>query len=202
MLSIRIDARGLRDLERGLGNVTLSLPGASVSAVNTVAERAKLTTIQQIPREINLSESYVAGKMTIVHATEAAPTAIVTAADQPTVLTRFSVVQMTAPASKRAKGDAAHGIPAGRKTAGVHVTVKGGNDMPYGFLVRLKAGNGWGVFTRIQGKMGKADYRHRYGPSVDQAFNVILKTLAPEVGLDLEKQALAELDAAIAKAFK
>ncbi len=202
MISIKVDAKGLQDLAKGLGNVVIAFPGAAVAAVNKVAEQAKFTTIKQIPKEIQLSEEYVAGKMSFKPATESQPTAIVTAADRPTVLTRFKVTQKVKAASKRAKGDPSRGIPAGQKAAGLHVVVKSGADMPYGFLVPLKGGNGFGVFTRIKGTTAKSAIRHRYGPGVDQAFNVILRTLGPEVADDLVKQAALELDAAIEKALK
>lgn len=201
MLSIKVDPRGLQDLAKGLGNVSIAFAGASVAAVNTVAEQAKFTTIKQIPEEIRLTEAYVASKMSFKAATEAQPTAIVSAEDRPTVLTRFQVAQLTKPASSRAKGDPSRGIPPGRKAAGVHVTVKAGADMPGGFLVPLKGGNGLGVFTRIRGTTAKNAIKHRYGPSVDQAFNTILKTLAPDVADSLEKQAGIELDEAIKKAL-
>lgn len=207
MLRITVDSDSLRDLKNGVGDVTLSLPGVGVKALNVSAERARVSAIKQIPTELRLTEDYVASKMTLREATEYTPTAIVSATGEGTILTHFPHTQILVQ-NKRAKGDPFHKIPAGMQSGGINVVVKNGvKDITRGFLVPLKKGtekegNGYGVFTRIRGTKGKTKIRHRKGPSVDQAFAVVLKTLAPEIGEDLERQAIRELDAAIERIFE
>ncbi len=203
---LKVDSKSLSDLSKGLGSVMLNLGHASASAINTTVDSTTKRSKITITTQINLTPPYVDKKFSVTKATDDNPTATITARDGPTVLTRFNAKQVITPAT-RAKGDRSRAIPPGYKSGGVSVNVKTGGArgvIEHGFLMKLRAGavsggNGFGVFTRTG--PGKNDYRQRYGPSVDQAFKVVLREIAPSVGQELEANAVKELDKTIEKVF-
>ncbi len=200
-LTIKVDPTSLRDVAKGLGNVLVAVEGASVAAINAVIAKTSTRSQVMIGEELRLAPEYIKGKMTTSLATDKVPTAAITAKGKGTVLTRFAVTQLVTAAPK-AKGDKFHGISAGMKQAGIRVVVKEGGDIEHGFLVKLKNGNGLGVFTRVKGSKAKGAIRHRLGPSVDQAFKAVLPRVVPDISKELEEQAVKELDAAINKVFQ
>ena len=97
-------------------------------------------------------------------------------------------------AAKRARGDAMRGIAAGRKQAGISVSVgqKGRRQMPGAFMVPRRAGtvaggNGMGIFIRVG--PGRKDIEHLYGPSVDQVFSGVIVRISAEIADDYKAEA-------------
>ncbi len=162
--------------------------------LNEIVDDVYETARGRMNAGINLTDAYLQSKMYVVHASagrglQAEIVARGGKEDQ-TPLGRYMTRYATAPAP-RAKGDPKRGISAGRKAAGVVVSVARGSEkvLPYAFTMRLLAGNtsggnGIGVFTRS--KFGLV--RHRYGPAVYQLFRVAAGELERSVADTVEEQ--------------
>lgn len=163
-----------------------------VSSVNVVATAEFARDKDKIVEQVNLSRQYVDSKMKIDLA-ETKPSATITAAGRGVLLANFGAKQITKSASSRAKGTPSLGIPKGYRSAGIHVKVKAassGGNIEHGFFMRLKNGNGMGVFTRDS----SGRIRVRYGPSVDQVFSGIARESEKEVATQLENEILSRLE--------
>ena len=64
---------------------------------------------------------------------------------------------------------------------------------------KAEGGNGMGVFIRTG--TGKRDIKHLYGLSVDQVFNSVSDTIAPDVEAELEAALLRQARYEFAKAL-
>ncbi|MFZ6767766.1 phage tail protein [Undibacterium sp. Di26W] len=172
----------------------------ATQAVNHTALQALQNSRKLIVNQVNLPAQYVEEKTQLQQATEQNPIAIITARGRGTQLVRFDSKQIITPAKnpKKAKGGGPGGIPSGYKAAGVSVNVKRGAaraELPHGFFMKLRNGNGYGLFTRSpDGKI-----RNRYGPSVDQVFVGVIRDTSPQIAIDLEQDVIARLDGLLGK---
>lgn len=190
-MTFKVDASGVKKLSRFAADVPDAVARAEFRAVNKVAEQTFTRSKRQITNIVSLKASYVAERMHIQKALMAKPLALITARTRPTKLYTYGARQLTV-AAPRAKGDPSRGIPAGRKAAGVAAGVRKGGAkkaMPGAFLMQLKNDNGLGIFTR-SGRL----LRHRYGPSVDQTFTLVIKDIRDDVGTELEQTYAAQLE--------
>lgn len=207
-MSISIRSKDLNRLLAGLDNAATIIGRAGYRAINKVARKYNTHSLRAIVGKIALSRAYVQSRMSLSLATATNQVAVISARRRPTTLARFNSKQLTRSAPN-AKGDALRNISAGRKQAGISVKVKrdgSRKQMRGAFFIPLNAGkdeggNGMGVFIR-EGK-GKKDFRHLYGPSVDQLFRGMIPELEPVIGQELrdalEKQTRFELTKAIGR---
>lgn len=185
----------------------LSQDVALIRTLNAVVDDVYETARGRMNAGINLTDSYLQSKMAVVHATpgrglSAEIIARGGSSDQ-SPLGRYYVGPATTSAP-RAKGDAARGIPAGQKRAGVKVEVTRGQikTLKNAFTMPLRAGstaggNGIGVFTRSRYGV----VRHRYGPAVYQLFRVAAGELEESVGDILVDKLGAAAEAALERAL-
>lgn len=199
--NVSIDLAAIEGLAAKLNGINpQSLGDGLVNTLNEVTDRAYVTTRNDMLRTINLSQEYVESKMTVNRAKTASNLSSSIVAIGPgrgknagAILGRYLPVMRTQPVRypKLSKGDSSNqrNIPRGMKAAGVAVSVKRGSTkvIEHGFLMRLKNGNGIGVFTRSAGATGPKNVKHRYGPSVYQLFKVAADSYTNEIGSDLEK---------------
>lgn len=184
-----VDVTEVLDIAERLARVeNITQDAAVVRTLNQVVDDVYETARGRMNSGINLEDSYLQSKMAVVHATpERGLRAEIIArggrGDQ-TPLSRYMVGQATTSAP-RARGDAARGIPAGQKRAGVKVEVSRGSvkTLKNAFTMPLRAGgtaggNGIGIFTRSRYGV----LRHRYGPAVYQLFRVAAGELEQSVG--------------------
>ena len=190
-MSFKIDASQVKKLARFAADVPDAVARAEFRAVNKVAEKATTRSKTAITGIVALTPTYVSDRMFLTRALLGKPVALITARTRPTKLFTYGAKQLTAPAP-RAKGDPSRGIPAGRKAAGIAAGFKAGGGkkpIPNAFLMRLRSDNGFGVFTREGNRL-----RHRYGPSVDQTFRLVISDIKDDVATDLEQTYAAQLD--------
>lgn len=167
-----------------------------VRAINAVAAKTRTKASKLIRQDVALKASYLnqPGRFVLRKATKETFAASIVARKRATRLASYGAKQITQKVKypKRSGGDALRGIAAGSKSAGVSVRVKPGvtKKMPGAFLMPLNNGNGMGVFIRT-GK-GRGEIKHLYGPSVDQAFRVVLPNLtdglADQVAAEFNKR--------------
>lgn len=232
---VRVDASELEAAARQIGIAADVLERTVYRAINTVAAKAMTRTRREIVSQVNLTQTYVRERIALRKAGKGDLTAVVSARKRATRLATYAARQVTkavkapkdlSPEARakymaKLKGDKLRGIAAGRKQAGISVSVKRGGGrkiMAGGFMVPLRAGkvdggNGMGVFIRTGGERNKrdviaqeiyhgkgskrpravesGDVRHLYGPSVDQVMKGVINDMAPDVQ--------AELEAAIAR---
>lgn len=211
--NIEFDVGALLNMGARLGEIDAqSLSAETVEALNAVTENIYDVGRSRMIRNINLTDEYLKRKMELKTATPADPKASITAVGRPTVLGRFDSKPVVADAVSprhKLKGNAALGIPVGKKQAGVSLRVKRSevnvDFVPRGFLLPLRAGNvdggnGFGVFARGRGYRAKA--KHRTGPSPYQLFKVQIPKLIDEAGDAFEIEVVDRVNQLIDKALK
>ena len=190
-MSFKIDASQVKKLAKFAADIPDAVSRAEFRAVNKVADKTFTRSKREITSIVSLTSTYVGERMFIKRALPGAPVALITARTRPTKLFTYGVRQLTV-AAPRAKGDPSRGISAGRKAAGVAAGVKAGGGkkpIPKAFLMRLRSDNGFGVFTREGNRL-----RHRYGPSVDQTFRLVITDIKDDVGAELEQTYASQLE--------
>lgn len=226
-----ISADALGQLAKDLNLGAEVLQRAEYRAINKVANKAMTTSRRKIVSAVNLTQKYVKERMSLSPATKDRAVAVIMARPRHTRLATYAAKQITASAP-RARGDSLRGIPAGRKQAGVSVSVKrgGGRKKLRGaFMIPLRAGtrdggNGMGIFIRTgskrnmrsvvkqeiytgrgsrkSGAVESGDIRHLYGPSVYQVFRGVIPEITPGIADDLEKAVADQTEYEIRKALK
>lgn len=175
---------------------------SAVDAVNEVATRFEATARKAMNAGLNLSDQYVADRMSLQRAA-GTPRAEIVARGDLTILGRYPNAQLTTAARGKSRGDASRGIPAGRKAAGVAVEIRRGQAQAVDqwFTMRLRtgaqAGDKVGVFYRT----GAGPLKHIYGPSPYSLFRYQINTNTDELTADLERTATARASAAVLKAL-
>lgn len=192
------------------------LGAAVVDAINDTAEGAYRLASGSILDGVNLSETYLRRNLALERATEKNPVAEIVAPTGRAFVANLSHYtsapgQVTAPVTwtdarigermgqigpggfpwTSRKGDAARGIPAGRKQAGRSVQVRRGNQRVIGpaFTLPGKPKDGDGnpiLFHRVRGARRRIEAL--YGPSVYQLFNVTKEAIAGQVEEDLAER--------------
>lgn len=175
---------------------------SAVDAVNEVATRFEAAARKAMNAGLNLSDQYVADRMSIVRAA-GTPRAEIVARGDLTILGRYPNAQLTTAARGKARGDAARGIPAGRKQAGVAVEIRRGQAkaQPKWFTMRLRAGTQAGDKVGVFVRTGAGPLKHIYGPSPYSLFRYQINANTDELTADLERTAVARASAATQKAL-
>lgn len=161
-----------------LRSIPAAIARAKVRALNKVAATTRTEASKQIRQAVKLPASYVnkPGVLEVIKAQADGNEAIIRARKRPIRLATYGAKQLTK-AAPRAKGDALRGIAAGRKQAGVSVNVTGSRKkMPGAFLIPLKNGNGFGLFTRTGPARNQVE--HHYSLSVNQMFKKLKPALS------------------------
>ena len=192
-ISVKVDLSALSNVAMSIEKVPKEISEALVRSVNTVARAAFETSKKKITDQVNLKQGYVDSKLKLDLATDL-PTATITGQGRGVLLANFNPVQLVKPnASTRGKGNPKLGIAKGYRAAGVKVRVKAqgsGGDIEHGFFMKLKNGNGMGVFTR--NAAGKVQVR--YGPSVDQVFAGVSDEISPNIERELSDEISNQLE--------
>ncbi len=243
---VTVDTRQLEAAANEIGLAAAVIQRTAYRSLNAVAAKAMTRTRREIVSQVNLTQSYVRERISLRKASPGAMTAVVSARKRATRLATYAARQVTkavkapknlSPEARakymaKLKGDKLRGIAAGRKQAGIAVSVKRGGGrkiMAGGFMIPLRAGkadgaNGMGVFIRTGGARnardvvaqeiytGKGsrrpravesgDVRHLYGPSVDQVMNGVIDDIAPDVQAELEAALLRQARYEFGKALK
>jgi hypothetical protein len=201
----------------------------AVRTVNGAADATYEAVRPRMISSINLTDDYVTNRMEVRHAKSANnATAVIVAkgsGGDMTILARYGAQQLVKPVKypnesfaagakgrnpkkpgaslswKLRTGNATLGIPVGMKQAGVSVEVSRGvrKDIAGGFLMNLRNGNGWGLFTRDKGTL---KMKHRYGPSVYQLFASTATRMQDEIADDLQARLIDEAEQVLLKALK
>lgn len=162
---------GVRELMQAAAwvrNIPEQATRAAVSAINRTAVQMSAVATQEMQGRVNLPVSYIRGKLRTVRATAGDPVGRITIWRRAVRLARFDAQQLSV-AAPRAKGDRSRGIAKGFKQAGVSVKVRHARKSSRSaFMMKLKNGNGLGVFLRTGSE--PKDVQHLYGPSPDQLF--------------------------------
>lgn len=194
-MSLVIDRRQFRQARRYLEGTTKALDKARYRAVNRVAAKTRTAASREIRAQVRLPAAYVNENLTITQkATLTSAVAVISGRRRPTRLARYGAKQLARAATARARGDQLRGIPAGRRQAGVSVSVsrRGSRQKMRGaFLLPLRNSNMMGIFLRTG--RGPKDIEHRYGPSVDQVFRGVRKSLEPSIRGDLAAEYRSQL---------
>jgi Prophage minor tail protein Z (GPZ) len=243
---LKVDASEIEALAKDIGVAAAVIERTLYRAINTVAGKAMTRTRREIVSQVNLTQTYVRERIALRKANKGDMTAVVAARKRATRLATYGARQrmkaVKAPKSlsseARAKymakltGDKLRGIPAGKKQAGVSVSVKRGGSrklMAGGFMVPLRAGNvaggnAMGVFIRTGGARNARDLisqeistskgskrpravesgnaRHLYGPSVDQVMKSVINDISPDVSAELEAAIRRQAQYEFEKALK
>lgn len=189
---VKIDGSSLSEVALSIKNTPEKISKVIIESVNSVAKATFDIGKKEIVNQVNLKPDYVDSKMTLDLATTT-PTATITGVGRGVLLANFGAKQIVKSASSRAKGNPKLGIAKGYKAAGVSVNVKAssaGGNLDHGFFMKLKNGNGMGVFTRDA--FNKV--RVRYGPSVDQVFKGVIEDIDVDVAKKLELEIISRLE--------
>lgn len=215
--TVKVDVSALERIGNRLDNISAATLGvATRRAVNETADSIYELARPRMIEGINLTDQYVKSRMEVKHATAGgrAEAVIRATGTKPnlTQLRNYGAQQQIKrvnhtnasilaagksfgkwPGWTKRTGDAARGIPADEKQAGVSVEVARGSRklIEHGFLIQLKNGNGMGVATRGVGAQGKSNYKVRYGPSVYQLFRHVATGLLDEARDQLETNVVA-----------
>jgi hypothetical protein len=208
--SITLDLDALDEVSKGLDQLTPAQLGKlQVSTVNETMDYAYDTTRQGMIDRVNLPETYIDGK---VQREPAQPGGRARASlfvnNQLTILTRFPGYKvLMKPINDPSyverygrKGDRRFGIPVGLKQAGVQVNVLRGSSkvFEHGFLMKLKNGNGYGLFARPKDG-GKP--KHRYGPAIYSLFREQLDRKTENITDHMVEHYSAAIDIEINRVF-
>lgn len=188
-----LDTQAARRFHNELGTLAPKVARLQAMALNRIGEKARTLAKREIVAQVSLKESYVLDKLSLSKANAGNPLVILATTRRGYSLVNYDARQLTR-ASKRARGDALRGIPAGRRQAGVSVKVgrkQARKKMPGAFLIPRRAGqesgaNGMGVFIRTG--PGKKDIKHLYGPSVSQVFQSAIEKISAEIAPALEQE--------------
>lgn len=193
VLNVNVRTRDLVEqadrLEAAVARAEIAL--AAIDAVNAVTLRADESLRAGAIDDINLSSAYVRSKTDLALATRD-PRAEITVRGDLTILGRYPLVQLTSEAAK-AKGDASRGIEAGRKQAGLNVSIRrsGATTQPKWFTMKLRrgraAGENVGVFVRTGSDRGAV--AHIYGPSPYSLFRHQAGLQLEDIADDLQRTA-------------
>lgn len=187
-----VEIEGLKGIPE-LNNFGSRSNKAAYRAINKTADRGRTKSAKNILSQIAFPASYLnpsQGRLVVAQkATEDRLEARITARKRPTSLSRFAV------------------SPSSGKKNRVRVKVKPGKirNMDNAFFLKLKKGNqdignafNLGIAVRTKnGQLPPNSYKPLkiapnlyllYGPSVDQAFKDVSKTVSPELSKFLEKE--------------
>lgn len=192
---LEVDVSELVGIAEGLGSLgAQGLAGIAAAAVNEVTLRFDEKQRAAQIADINLPRSYVDRKTQTVLATPSEARATITTAGDLTVMDRYPIQTLRDPSRLDRRG---HRL--GQRQAGVRVAIKPSAPVaePQWFTMRLKNGNGTGVFVRTSA--GKV--KHLYGPSPYSLFRHQVNLGEPALLDDLEATGAQALADAIEKAI-
>lgn len=191
-MRFKIDTRDVSRLATLVKEVPQAVARAEFRAVNKTTEKTLTMTRRKVAESVNLTNAYIKSGLQVTSATLGKPVALIDARRRPTKLFTYGAKAVFADDPK-SKGRPAVGLPAGKKFAGVTVSVKRNSARKpvsgSAFFLPLRNGNGLGVFTRNGGKL-----KHHYGPSVGQHFSLVIDDESANIAADLEKTFLSQLD--------
>jgi hypothetical protein len=218
-----VNKEALEQVARELGLGADVVEKTAYRAVNAVAAKNLTRSRREITSIVNLTPAYVRERMGLRKANAGAKVAVISARRRPTTLKTYGAKQVTRK-DKGAKrgtghgggklwgihagtGDASRSIAAGSVPSGITVKELRRSPrkrLPGAFFMPLRSGkveggNGMGVFIRTG--TGKRDIKHLYGLSVDQVFNSVIDTIAPDVEAELEAALLRQARYEFAKAL-
>lgn len=196
LFEISVDVSQLAEVEQGLGRLTgAALAAAAADAVNVVTEQFDARQRAGQIADIALDPGYIASKTKVRLATPSSPQATITTAGDLTIMGRFGPTSLRDPGRLDRRG---HKL--GQRQAGVSVGIKRSAPAvePAWFLMRLKNGNGTGVFVRTSS--GKK--KHLYGPSPYSLFRYQINTGITQLEDDLRAAGGDALVNAIDKALE
>lgn len=166
----------------------------AVAAVNAVATRAEKSLKEGMNHGLNLSDAYVASRVTSKRAELAGKGAVVasvTADGRSTIISHYPFQQL------RTRGDQGRGI-------GVATEIRkgGAQFVPHWFTMRLKlpeaSGEKIGLFYR--NRDGKV--KHKYGPAPYSLFRFQVDAQEPQILDDLERTGLEAFESTLSEALK
>ena len=197
--SIAVDVSGIENMADKLSGLSAErVSELMVDAINTTTETAYELSRKAILSGINLTDDYVQTHMVVEKATAQNPKATIVALGgrgYTTSLSHYGAMQMTQGVlhPKRSRGDAARGIPIGRKAAGMSVEVTQGSRKPiqHGFTMPGKKDSAGNLLVFTRDKFNRI--KSRSGPAVYQLFRVAAERIEDQVYGDLEN---AVIDAA------
>lgn len=228
---VRLDTSQLEAAATELGIAASAVQRTAYRAINGVAAKTMTRARREIVSQVNLSAKYVRDRLDLRKANPGSLRAVISGRQHSTRLATYKAIQKTMTA-RRAKGDAKRGIPAGRKQAGVSVSVTRGGSrktMRGAFMIPLRSGavaggNGMGVFIRTgraknqrplidvgagfkknssaPGRVESGDIRHLYGPSVDDVLSGVINTIEPDVQSELAVALVRQARFEFGKALK
>lgn len=183
-MRISVNTAPFARLDAGLASVSKErIEQAEAGVVNKVTERAYDIGRRTMIAGINLPDSYLRERMAIVPASPGNLTSIIRASYRHTLLARYTPQVV-------AKGSGKGGVS-------VEVTRGGRKTLPGAFLMRLKNGNGLGVFIRTNGKL-----KILYGPSVYQLFRASIEKIVPSIQTDLEQSSVIAVSQILREALE
>lgn len=192
--SLEVDVSELASVGEGLARLgSKGLAGIAAAAVNEVVLRFDEAQRAAQIADINLPRSYVDAKTSRTLATDAEARATITTQGDLTVMDRYPLQVLKDPSRLDRRGH-----PLGARQAGVRVAIKPSSPVEehQWFTMRLKNGNGTGVFVRTSaGKL-----KHLYGPSPYSLFRHQINVGEPALLDDLEATGAQALADAIEKA--
>jgi hypothetical protein len=196
LFDIKVDVRQLAGLQERLGLLSgNTLAAAAADAVNVVTERFDVKQQAAQRADIALDPAYIARKTKFWPATPSDPRATITTSGDLTIMSRYPLA-LQADRDRRDKAGRRYGA----RQAGVQVTIKPSApvDEDLWFLMRLRNGNGTGVFVRTSAGRTK----HLYGPSPYSLFRHQINVGAPALLDDLQKTGADAFAAAVDGAFR
>lgn len=202
-MSVDIDASGVADLDLYFETLPRVASEAMSRAINYAATGPALDAgRREIYAQVAYPSGYLDGDRLKVtkYATPTQLEARVTGRDRATSLARFTPPGTPVAASFAVKGPRA-------PNPGINVTVKPGQTRHFssGFLIGLRNGNTGFAIRLRPGDTVREVKRYQpiqlfpgvfllYGPSVDQVFNDVAETIAPEVTSALQEEFLRQFD--------
>lgn len=195
LFDIEVSVTDLAGLQDRLGQLSGErLAAAAADAVNVVVDRFDAKQRAGQIRDIALDPTYIASKTRVTPATPGKPSATITTSGALTIMSRYPLALM----SDRNMVDKA-GRRFGKRQAGVNVTIKPSAPVEeqQWFLMRLKNGNGTGVFVRTSA----GGTKHMYGPSPYSLFRHQINAGEPELRDDLVRAGAAAIADAVEKAL-
>lgn len=194
-IRLRVSFDPANELARKIDNAAAGIRSriGAVEAVNAVSSRAEKSLRAGMNQGLNLSDAYVASRMTRTPAevTGKGPVvATVTADGRPTIISHYPYQQL------RTRGDQG-------RSAGVATEVRkgGAKFVAQWFTMRLRlpeaSGGKFGLFYR--GSSGKA--KHLYGPAPYSLFRFQIGAQEADILDDLERSGLAAFEGSLKDAL-
>lgn len=176
-------------LEKEIDDLPAEILSAARKSVNATLRRGRTSSAKQMEREVNFPHGYLSGRGGRLRVSKYAQgndlEGKITGRDRPTSLARFATTALR---------------PGAKRTAGVTVEVKPGlaKRMPSTFAIKLRNGNIGLAYRSRNGRRPNSSAAKQidknlwllYGPSVDQVFQDVRNTVAP----DLEKYMATEFE--------